>query len=432
VTLYRARIAVLALGVVVGGAVRSGTPRVPLRPLGTIVARSTERLKSIWAIRPLSNGRVVVMDAIGRRVILLDSSLKMLAVVADTTSGTAKAYGRFGGTILSFTGDSSLYADEASLAFLVIDPDGALARTFAIPRAAYGGVDYIGDHQSHAMYDGIGDIVSRVSIGFPPPDLPPGKLADTATDLDSSVIVRARLGTTLLDTVAALRDGRARALSPSGRPNCVVIDYLVNPLPMADDWTVLRDGTLAVVRAHDYHIDWIAPDGTRSATPPIEHVWVRMTDSAKVAAVDSVRGVDSLRDARLRSLRGMAPRSTTPAPRFGECRAIVNGRAAQVNSYPPQYVDPSAVPDYLPPFIAADSEGLGAVQTDADGNIWIHATIGGPTDGGAQYDVVNRKGVLIDRIQIPGATIIMGYGPGVVYLISRDGDGYHLARAKIR
>ena len=47
------------------------------------------------------------------------------------------------------------------------------------------------------------------------------------------------------------------------------------------------------------------------------------------------------------------------------------------------------------------------------------------------YDIVNRQGMLVDRIQIPGGTHIVGFGPGVVYLVSREGVGSKLARARI-
>ena len=44
-----------------------------------------------------------------------------------------------------------------------------------------------------------------------------------------------------------------------------------NPFPTIDDWVLLPDGTLAVIRGVDLHMDLIAPDGKRRSTPSIAH-----------------------------------------------------------------------------------------------------------------------------------------------------------------
>jgi hypothetical protein len=49
------------------------------------------------------------------------------------------------------------------------------------------------------------------------------------------------------------------------------------------------------------------------------------------------------------------------------------------------------------------------------------------------YDVINGKGELIDRVQIPPNTNIIAFGPGGdVYLLQRDGGTQTLQRARIR
>jgi hypothetical protein len=63
----------------------------------------------------------------------------------------------------------------------------------------------------------------------------------------------------------------------------------INPVPEgADDWAVLSDGSIAVVRAHDYHIDWLYADRTRASTPKMPFDWRRLTDEGKKMKVDSV------------------------------------------------------------------------------------------------------------------------------------------------
>ena len=84
------------------------------------------------------------------------------------------------------------------------------------------------------------------------------------------------------------------------------------------------------------------------------------------------------------------------------------------------------LPDYRPPF------STGAVRADADGNLWIRTLPVKPVPGGAIYDIVSRKGELVDRLQLPQGYSIVGFGAGrVVYLSMRDQSGIHLARVVI-
>jgi len=49
------------------------------------------------------------------------------------------------------------------------------------------------------------------------------------------------------------------------------------------------------------------------------------------------------------------------------------------------------------------------------------------------YDVVNRKGELVERVQIPAGRTISAFGPGgVVYLTSREGQVTKLEKATLR
>ena len=64
---------------------------------------------------------------------------------------------------------------------------------------------------------------------------------------------------------------------------------MVNPLPQGDDCALLPDGTIALVRTKDFHVDWLNADGTVSSTQKIPFNWERLTDEGKVAFIDSAR-----------------------------------------------------------------------------------------------------------------------------------------------
>src|SRR5215210_8759986 len=73
--------------------------RPPLRRLGAAVATS-DALGAVAAVQPLPGGRLLVNDQAKRQILLLDSSLKVLRIVADTTPATKNAYASSAGGLL--------------------------------------------------------------------------------------------------------------------------------------------------------------------------------------------------------------------------------------------------------------------------------------------------------------------------------------------
>src|SRR5436190_22312719 len=63
----------------------------------------------------------------------------------------------------------------------------------------------------------------------------------------------------------------------------------INPLPIVDEWAVLADGSVAIVRGQDYHIDFVNPDGSLTVSPKIPFDWQRLSDEDKTAIIDSAR-----------------------------------------------------------------------------------------------------------------------------------------------
>ena len=74
-------------------------------------------------------------------------------------------------------------------------------------------------------------------------------------------------------------------------------------------------------------------------------------------------------------------------------------------------VAPSEVPDYPPPFVPR------ATRVDPEGRIWLleRANIGSKAP--LVYDVIDRTGQIVDRVQMPPDAAVIGFGPGgSVYL----------------
>ena len=90
-------------------------------------------------------------------------------------------------------------------------------------------------------------------------------------------------------------------------------------------------------------------------------------------------------------------------------------------------VSTSAIPDFRPPF---DDD---AVRADLDGNLWVETNAARRRGGGPIYDIIDRQGELVDRLQVPRAYSLVGFGRGrVVFLSMRDAQGIHLARVRLR
>jgi hypothetical protein len=110
---------------------------------------------------------------------------------------------------------------------------------------------------------------------------------------------------------------------------------------------------------------------------------------------------------------------------FGGPNGGNGGRGGNQVSIPPMsFVSLNEMPDYRPAF------SQGAAKGDADGNLWVRtsATRAGAI-AGPIYDVINAKGEVIDRVQVPSGRQIIGFGKGgIVYMQARDDKGSWIER----
>jgi len=399
-----------------GGICRAQATGPRVHQLGRTVATATEPFRITGLPRILSDGSVLINDGLGRRLLLLDSTLSHTTVLLDTIHNTEHWYPTRAGALLAYPGDSSAFCDGDAGAVLVIDSKGKIDRTMPAP-GCVGFLTGRFDPAGRLVFQ-LGAAGSAVSVGVTCESCTPEERAfrvqAAAAAPDSLPILRARPAKTPtaingaivgVDTISRLRNaGVAAGVEPFVAANGAVVPRPIRRVfVLFDAWTMTSDGTIAVVRGHDYHIDWISPDGTRSSSSPLPFEWHRLSDSEKVAIVDSARA-----DLEAHPLQVNAPYYHGPL-------------AGDVEP-------PDSLPDYPPPF------SLGGVLADAEGNVWIHTTPyhASAEAAGLVYDVVNRRGVVIDRVQIPGATTIVGFGHGVVYLSSRTGTGSSLVRVLLR
>lgn len=417
----------------------------PVRPLGATVAASTESFGSITGVRELPGGHVLVNDPVHRRVLMFDSTLATPRVVADSTSATANAYsGRIGG-LIPYRGDSTLFVDPGSVSMLVIDPGGKLGRVMSMPRTQ-DAMFLVGGAFGAPGFDGAGRLVYRAS-NFEMRGL--RRNADGSPSMpefpDSAPVVRVNLATRVLDTAAFIRVPKVKMRMSQDANGRFTASSEINPLPLVDEWAVLPDGSIAIVRGRDYHVEFIAPDGAKRSSAKLPFEWQRLSDEDKSAFIDSVKAVRERMAAAggppasgspTIVMRGGATPPAGASGAGGEQRVMImggpppaGGRGAPAGA--PQvelhFVDPSELPDYKPAFLA------GALRADLDGNLWIRTVPTRVIAGGPVYDIVNARGELTERVQIPANRAIVGFGAGgVVYLMAHEKDVVTLERARVR
>jgi len=433
---------VLAVLTLTGGSLAAQSALPPVRPLGPVTAASPSEFASIASVRVLSDGSVLVNDLAARKVALLDPTLAHSRIVADSTSATSMAYSSRLGGIIAYHGDTTLFVDPQSMSMLVLDGAGKVARVMSVPKAQ-DATFLIGGPFGHPGLDASGRLVYRTVLRpkFVPPG-PDGKFV-APVPIDSAPIIRFDLNDRRADTAGYIKVPAPR-VSVNSSEGRVRVTMQMNPLSVTDDWALLPDGDIAVVRGADFRVDLLKADGTVVRGEKIPFEWQRLNDSSKQAIVDSVRKVTEEARARQLAIMQGSPQATAgsaaaPVSSGGATFQIrieggppaagapaTRSGGTSIDLPPVEFAPLSEMPDYRPAFSA------GATRADDAGNLWIRTST--VFNGAEVYDVVNGSGRLVDRVQLPAGRTIAGFGKdGVVYLAVRDGtSGVRLEKASSR
>ncbi len=443
-------------------------PGPPIRQIGAGARISTEPLGAVSGVRQLGDGRVLVNDGMHRRLLLLDSTLTLVTVVLDSVADAQHSYGAALGGLLPYRGDSSLFIDRGSISMLVLDGAGKVARVRAAPTTTY--LSNLTSGNTLPGTDPSGRLVLRIKAK--PAAGPSVSATGLSTQIpDTSFIVRMNLDTRLLDTAGVVRIPKSPTMTTKQANGTSLVEAVVDPFPTTDEWAVLSDGTIAYVRGRDYHVEFEDDHNVVTSSPKLPFAWVRLADDERARMVDSIKASQARLNANQYFLDmvswvnvykqsypadfvippgvlppGLPSNFILPAgfslPSDYErgpfwtppSEAAVSGSRvppmptpATTRQAPFAVLPPEEWPDYKPPFSA------GSVRSDGDGNLWIRINLMHPLPGGTIYDVVNRKGELVDRVQVPVGRTLVGFGAGhVAYLTFRDARGLHLERVSTK
>ena len=367
--------------------------------IGAQIHTTTELLGMRIGVRPLSDGRVLVSDPQNSRLLLFDSTLEHATTIADTTIATGRAWGKGLVGLIPFVGDSSLARDVLTKAYVVIDPAGKIARVIPAPaRGLVGGEQTLGEAVG---YDRADHLLFRAPRPVFLSLLDPDFVGDTLMrGPDTIPILRRNLVTGALDTLALVRAQRTRQAVRRRAEGGASGRSAFNPVASADDWTVLDDGTVAVVKIADYHVDWIRPDRRVTSTGKIPATWVPISAAQKAAMIDTLRVRDSI----------LAAERAESRPAGGTPSAVIEA---------------SDLPDFWPPFAAESTVPA------PDGTVWVREGRVPSAVGAPVYDVISHEGTLIDRVQVPGGATVVAVGRRTAFLVERANGRSRVIEASI-
>ncbi len=413
---------------------------IPVRQLTSPDAVSNDTVGSLNGVRQLSDGRVFVNDAGRKRLLIFSGDLASMTVIGDSATTGLIPYTR-ASVIMPYLGDTTLVVDAIGRSLLVVDSNGRMTRVMSLPRPndanAFGGREV-----GAPSIDRSGNLVYRTSL-FPAFKAPVvGKPYTPPTMPDSAPIIRVNFDTRQADTVAWVRTAKMLIKTVSLPNGGVRLTAMVNPVSTLDDWTLLPDGTIAVIRGSDYHVDWFAPDKSKQSTSKLPFDWKALSDETKSAIIDSTRATLQ-RNADAATSRtassGGAAGAHTGGGTTGHGMTIMpigvsnDGTAqAQDRSFTnapdvPEVVPASELPDYYPPV-----PRTGFMKADPEGRVWILPSTSASAGKGLLYDVVDRTGRIVERVRLPEGRALEGFGVGgVVYLTSHGAGGVKLERARL-
>lgn len=346
-------------------------------------------------VRELRNGRVIVADP-------RDKILQMI----DLASGSSTKIGREGSGPAEFglplrlfaaPGDTTLVFDPGNSRYLVVAPDGKPVHTFRLespPAANTGGGMRMGGMSIARAADAQGRLYHEGSGFAMGPDGP--------TTSDSAPILRYDRARQKSDTIGMVKLARNNVQTSGGQGNMRVMIGGSNPLAARDEWTVFPDGRVAIVRASDYHVDWVMPDGAQRSSAPIRYSPIRMT------------AADIKEEEALRITARASQMSMTMTNDNGNQRSSVSMGAPAGAPPPPPITD---WPEVKPPF----RPNFQSVWARSNGELWVRRTEPAGAKG-TLYDVINAQGAVTHQVRVPEGLTVVGMGNGTVYTTKLDED----------
>ena len=373
------RAVLISLAIIIAGRSVAWSQGPGTRTLSGQPFEFSQQFSEIGSIRELRDGRVIVVDARELKVQLLDPRSGTATTIGRTGDGPGEY--RWPSRLFPLQGDSTLLHDAAGGRLMVILPDGKPGGFYDPNRAEGDSILARARRFFVRAGDGRGHLFSEAQ----PIRIGAGGVLELA---DHAAIERLDIATRKRDTVALFpvrNDANARILPRMG---IVVTQPRMQPFSAWDHWAVAPDGRIAFVFFEPYRVDFVVANRRVVQNAPIPYDRVRVDDALKRQYREELE----------------RPRMVM---RGG------SGGASTMEMMKMPYTEPVEWPEYLPPY-------LGVAVFGSDGLLWIpRATAAGQPP---LYDIINGQGKLVERVQFPPRTKLIGFGARSIYVVRLDED----------
>ena len=353
----------LTCGLVLGV---SGAEEPPARLLKAQPIRVGAGLAHVSAVREIGTGRLLLSNAKGPSVLLVDIATGTVTQVG-AAGGGADRYASPGG-LYAGPNATTLLLDRGQMRVFTISATGELLGSRSIARRGVTESSDVDADRQRIDANGLAYFVDRHA---------PGAMLGAK----ASTLVRFDADTQKSEPVATLRNPEVRTI-PAGDGLTLGRQVVGSP---ADGWGVAPDGRVAIVRADPYRVEWHAPEGQVTSGPVVEYTPLAMTEADKK---------------RFASNRGGGRVSIGQT---GSTGADLSKLELLFASTKPAF----------------DPEG---VLVSPDSRVWVLRTA--PAEAtSVTYDVFDTAGRRVDRIALADGDRIVGFGPSAVYARHVDTAG---------
>jgi hypothetical protein len=342
---------------------------LPRLPMGKPAATFPEPVSSPVGFRALDAQRVIVADQLEGSVTLLDFRSGERIEIGRQGDGPGE-YGMPGP--LFAAGDTTYMLDMGNRRLLVITADGRLLSA-TVPLGHPSGVPIL-----PRGVDARGRIYFDLA-GIAMPGL------EESARTGRAPLIRWDRASGRFDTLATVQFPPM----PAAGPGEVRISMGGGAYQPRDDWAVLPDGRVGLARAAEYHVEWLG-GGTPVMGPPVKYDPVKVGNDEKNAWADQMAS------------RGMIVE-------------VENGRR-RTRRPPRPDVTKMEWPQVMPAFT-----GTRAVLTSPTGELWVRRAQPAGASG-TLYDVFDGRGRLARQVTLDGSRVVLGFGPGSVFVARSDED----------
>lgn len=346
------------------GRVVAQEPAVPVA-LGAPEAVLAEEFSSLRGVRELSTGQLIVADWIEERIYLVDLDAGTSSVRVTVGEGPEEI--RLPSGLIPLAGDSTLARDAGNARLSVLGPDGRIVRTLRAEQPGVSGTRGI---------DAEGGLIFAV---------PPWSRTAASLQDDSVQVVRWRPGGGDPQPLVIIQGTRRRKdQSPSREARLPMVGFASR-----DGWVVSSDGSLVIVRGGDYSLERVSPDGSSISGPSYA------SPPRPVSEADRLDFVRRFVDNSPVSGRG-PDGGLGHAPSMSESELVALTERTEFSE--------------VHPFFEASR-----VLAAPDGAVWVgHLP---DLDGITVYDLFNRSGVRVGRVQLEGERYVASVGTRGVYVV---------------